>query len=84
MGKPISECTLRELKAKANFLKTASALIVTFALLLAAYMVYQLLTGGKVLIGALLPAMIAVLAGAIPSFAGLAAIKNEVEKRVNR
>ena len=39
-------------------------------------------TGGKVLFGAMLPLIVAIFLGALPSFLGLASIKKEVEKRI--
>lgn len=82
MGKPISECSLRELRDKAKFLKTTSLILMSFLAILAAWVIYQLATGGKVLMGAMLPVMVAILCGAIPSFSGLASIKKEVERRL--
>lgn len=82
MGKSISDMSLRDLRDKANFLKKTLVILVCFIVLLIMWMVYQMATGGKVLFGAMLPLIVAIFLGALPSFLGLASIKKEVEKRI--
>ena len=84
MGKPISESTLRELKARAKSLKTAMTLILIVTTLLIAWVIYRLVAGEKVLIAAMVPCIMVILCGLFPIMSTLGKIKKEVEMRLNK
>jgi len=81
MGKPVSECSMEELRAKEKTLKSVFIVVLIISLFLVAFVIWLMVAGRDFNVGAMVPAMIATMAGLLPTFIGLSTIKKELEKR---